>query len=109
MGIESREGEERELEGRDEKIFEMQTSTDRLPEYLKYGSAEFTLNGKKLKLNVMKLILLKQKMLKQQLSSMVGLFTILNPGAAIVPTKTFGTNSVAARELLQLLTPMNSL
>lgn len=36
----------------DEKIFEMQTSTDRLPEYLKYGSAEFTLNGKKLKLNV---------------------------------------------------------
>ena len=36
----------------DEKIFEMQTSTDRLPEYLKYGSAEFSLNGKKLKLNV---------------------------------------------------------
>ena len=36
----------------DEKIFEMQTSTDRLPEYLKYGLAEFTLNGKKLKLNV---------------------------------------------------------
>ena len=36
----------------DEKIFEMKTSTDRLPEYLKYGLAEFTLNGKKLKLNV---------------------------------------------------------
>ena len=36
----------------DEKIFEMQTSTDRLPKYLKYGLAEFTINGKKLKLNV---------------------------------------------------------
>lgn len=33
-------------------IFEMQTTTDRLPLYRKYGIAHFTLNGKKMALNI---------------------------------------------------------
>lgn len=33
-------------------VFEMQTNTDRLPLYRKYGVAHFTLNGKKFKLNI---------------------------------------------------------
>lgn len=36
----------------DEKSFEMKTTTDRKPLYLKYGEVHFTLNGKKHKLNV---------------------------------------------------------
>ena len=35
-----------------EKVFQMKTSTDRLPEYKKYGVLHFTLDGKKLSLNV---------------------------------------------------------
>ena len=37
-----------------EKPFLMKTSTDRLPEYVKYAIAEFTLLGKDLKLNIYK-------------------------------------------------------
>ncbi|WP_456460882.1 DUF1684 domain-containing protein [Lutibacter sp.] len=33
-------------------VFEMQTNTDRLPLYRKYGVAHFTLNGEKFKLNI---------------------------------------------------------
>lgn len=36
----------------DEKPFLMPTTTDRLPEYVKYGEAHFTLQGKQLKLNL---------------------------------------------------------
>ncbi len=36
----------------DTPIFEMQTTTDRLPLYKKYGIAHFTLNGKKLELSI---------------------------------------------------------
>lgn len=36
----------------DEKPFLMFTTTDRLPKYVKYGEAHFTLEGKKLKLNL---------------------------------------------------------
>ena len=35
-----------------EKPFLMPTSTDRLPEYVKYGEAHFEMDGKKLKLNL---------------------------------------------------------
>lgn len=35
-----------------ESPFKMKTSTDRLPEYVKYGEVHFTLNNKKLQLNV---------------------------------------------------------
>ena len=38
----------------DEMPFLMKTSTERLPEYVKYAIAEFTINGKKLKLNIYK-------------------------------------------------------
>ena len=38
----------------------MKTSTDRLPEYVKYAEAEFELNGKKLKLNVYQNVKLAQ-------------------------------------------------
>jgi len=38
----------------DEKPFLMKTSTDRLPEYVKYAIAEFTLLGKDLKLSIYK-------------------------------------------------------
>jgi len=37
-----------------EKPFLMKTSTERLPEYVKYAIAEFTMNGKDLKLNIYK-------------------------------------------------------
>lgn len=37
-----------------EKPFKMRTTTDRLPEYVKYGVAHFTIDGEKLKLNVYK-------------------------------------------------------
>jgi hypothetical protein len=33
-------------------VFEMPTTTDRLPLYRKYGSARFTLNGKRMELNI---------------------------------------------------------
>ena len=36
----------------DEKPFLMPTTTERLPEYVKYGEAHFTLNGKKLQLSL---------------------------------------------------------
>ncbi len=35
-----------------EKEFGMKTTTDRLPVYIRYGIAHFTLNGKKLKINI---------------------------------------------------------
>lgn len=37
---------------KDEKPFEMKTSTSRLPVYVKYGEVTFTLEGKSFKLNV---------------------------------------------------------
>ena len=37
---------------RNEKVFEMKTTTDRLPKYKKYGTIYFELEGKKLSLNV---------------------------------------------------------
>jgi uncharacterized protein (DUF1684 family) len=36
----------------DEKPFKMKTTTDRLPEYVKYGEISFELNGKSFKLNL---------------------------------------------------------
>ncbi len=36
----------------DEKPFLMKTSTERLPEYVKYGEAHFTIDDKQLKLNI---------------------------------------------------------
>lgn len=51
-----------------EKPFEMQTSTDRKPVYVKYGEAHFTIDGKALKLNIYKNIeLSKQKKYKNYL------------------------------------------
>jgi hypothetical protein len=45
-----------------EKVFQMKTSTNRLPEYKKYGELHFELEGKKHKLNVYQNIeLIKQK------------------------------------------------
>jgi uncharacterized protein len=38
----------------DEKPFLMPTTTDRLPEYVKYGEAHFEIKGEKLKLNLYK-------------------------------------------------------
>ncbi len=38
----------------DEKPFLMPTTTERLPEYVKYGEAHFEIEGKKLKLNLYK-------------------------------------------------------
>lgn len=35
-----------------EKVFKMKTSSSRLPEYVKYGELHFTLDGKRLKLNL---------------------------------------------------------
>jgi uncharacterized protein len=40
------------VKSKNEKVFQMKTSTSRLPEYKKYGELHFTLNGKGLKLNV---------------------------------------------------------
>ena len=51
-----------------EKVFKMKTSTDRLPEYKKYGKLYFTVNGKDLKLNVYQNIdLIKKKEYKNYL------------------------------------------
>ncbi|CAM2940214.1 DUF1684 domain-containing protein [Flavobacterium frigoris] len=51
-----------------EKPFEMKTSTDRKPIYVKYGEATFTIDGKALKLNLYKNIeLSKQKKYKNAL------------------------------------------
>lgn len=51
-----------------EKPFEMKTSTDRKPIYVKYGEVDFTIDGKALKLNVYKNIeLSKQKKYKDYL------------------------------------------
>ena len=36
----------------DEKVFKMKTTTDRLPEYVKYGVVKFELNGKEQRLSV---------------------------------------------------------
>jgi hypothetical protein len=48
--------------------FEMKTSTDRMPLYVKYGEVEFSLDGKVLKLNVYRNIeLSKQKKYKNYL------------------------------------------
>jgi uncharacterized protein (DUF1684 family) len=44
-----------------EKAFEMKTSTDRKPLYVKYGEVFFTIDGKELKLNVYKNIELSKK------------------------------------------------
>lgn len=45
-----------------EKAFKMKTTGSRLPEYVKYGELHFTLDGKKLKLNIYQSIdLTKQK------------------------------------------------
>lgn len=44
-----------------EKPFEMETSTDRKPLYVKYGELYFTINGRDLKLNVYKNIELSKK------------------------------------------------
>ena len=35
-----------------ENVFKMKTTTDRLPEYIKYGEVEFEFNGRPFKLNV---------------------------------------------------------
>ncbi len=44
-----------------EEIFQMKTTTDRLPEYMKYGEITFQLNGKNCKLNVYQNQALKKK------------------------------------------------
>lgn len=45
----------------DEKPFEMKTSTDRKPMYVKYGEAHFEIDGKPLRLNIYKNIELSKK------------------------------------------------
>lgn len=45
----------------DEKPFEMKTSTDRKPMYIKYGEAHFTIDGSSFKLNIYKNIELSKK------------------------------------------------
>ena len=45
----------------DEKPFEMKTSTDRKPLYLKFGEAHFMIDGKSFKLNIYKNIELSKK------------------------------------------------
>ena len=51
-----------------EKVFKMKTSTDRLPEYKKYGELYFKIHGKELKLNVYQNIdLIKKKEYKNYL------------------------------------------
>lgn len=44
-----------------EEVFKMKTSSSRLPEYVKYGELHFTLDGKKLKLNLYQNIELVKK------------------------------------------------
>ena len=46
---------------KDEVSFKMKTSTDRLPEYVKYGELHFKLKGEKLKLNVYQNVKLIEK------------------------------------------------
>jgi uncharacterized protein len=43
-----------------EDVFKMKTSTERLPEHVKYGEAEFEIKGKKLKLNAYQNVKLSQ-------------------------------------------------
>ena len=45
----------------DEKPFEMKTSTDRKPLYVKYGEAHFVIDGKSFQLNIYKNIELSKK------------------------------------------------
>lgn len=45
----------------DEKPFEMKTSTDRKPLYVKYGEASFSIDGKPFRLNIYKNIELSKK------------------------------------------------
>jgi hypothetical protein len=45
----------------DEKPFEMKTSTDRKPMYVKYGEVSFSIDGKAFKLNIYKNIELSKK------------------------------------------------
>lgn len=53
---------------KNEKAFEMKTSTERLPKYIKYGEISFVLNGEKFKLNVYQnLELIKRKEYKSYL------------------------------------------
>ena len=40
------------IKSANEKVFKMKTSSNRLPEYIKYGELHFELDGKELKLNV---------------------------------------------------------
>jgi uncharacterized protein (DUF1684 family) len=40
------------IRSENEQVFKMKTSTERLPEYIKYGELHFVLEGKDLKLNV---------------------------------------------------------
>jgi uncharacterized protein (DUF1684 family) len=40
------------VKAENEKAFEMKTSTDRKPKYIKYGTVSFVIDGKSLKLNV---------------------------------------------------------
>ena len=44
-----------------EAIFKMKTTTDRLPEYIKYGQVTFSINGRTFKLNVYRNIELTKK------------------------------------------------
>lgn len=44
-----------------EKVFEMKTSTERLPKYKKYGEVSFSIDGKNFKLNVYQNIDLSKK------------------------------------------------
>ena len=78
-----------------EKVFKMKTSTDRLPEYKKYGELYFTIDGKKLKLNVYQSIdLIKKKEYKNYLFLP---FTDL----------TCGNDSYAAGRYIDLSIPKN--
>lgn len=49
------------IKSENEKVFKMKTTGNRLPEYVKYGELHFTLEGKKLKLNVYQNIELSKK------------------------------------------------
>lgn len=44
----------------DAEPFKMKTTTDRAPEYVKYGEIEFTLNGKPIKVNIYQSLRLKK-------------------------------------------------
>ena len=80
-----------------EKVFKMKTSTDRLPEYKKYGELYFTIDGKDLKLNVYQSIdLIKKKEYKNYLFLP---FTDL----------TCGNDSYAAGRYIDLSIPKNNM